>query len=269
MNQSTTANSTTKLTTTSAPELETLLADFSRDGYVVVSGLFDDTELAALESSLEGLQRGIADGFVDRAKHGGDYLTSVAPGETASFVNYVKDVTRLSTEAHDVFHHPLLIELLRRCFDGVEPWEFDEEHGSRFGVVYQDARPGQESAYTRIGWHSDHQAFPNSDFFPSIALTVHLDATSPANGFLRVVPGSHLWETDGMPLGFEKIAGEVAVYCDRGDVILHHCDLWHSAARATEDAPGGVRRHMRGSWCAGRQPEPGEILEEFNKNAAR
>lgn len=62
--------------------------------------------------------------------------------------------------------------------------------------------------------------------------------------------GSHLSPTDDMPLGFEKIAGEVAVYCDRGDVILHHCDLWHSAARATEDPPG-------------------EQLEAFNKNAAR
>ena len=84
-----------------------------------------------------------------------------------------------------------------------------------------------------------------------------------------VVPGSHLWPTDGMPLGFEKIAGEVAVYCDRGDVILHHCDLWHSAARATEDPPGGIRRHLRGSWNAGRRPEPGEEIEPFHKNAAR
>ena len=135
--------------------------------------------------------------------------------------------------------------------------------------MYQDARPGTESAYTRIGWHSDHQAFPNSDFFPSIAVTFHIDGTSPANGFLRVVPGSHTRPTDGMPLGFEKIAGEVGVYCERGDVILHHCDLWHSAARATEDPPDGIRRHMRGSWNAGRRPEPGEEIEPFNKNAAR
>src|SRR4051812_20534154 len=188
---------------------------FRRNGYVVVGGLFTDDELDALEAALVGLQLGVADGSIDRARYGGDYLTSADDGELAPFVHYVKDVTRLSPEAHAAFHHPVLLELLRRCFDGVEPWEFDEARGARFGVVYQDARPGREMAYTRIGWHSDHQAFPNSDFFPSIALTFHVDATSPANGFLRVAPGSHRWPTAAMPLGFEKISGEIPVYCDR------------------------------------------------------
>jgi Phytanoyl-CoA dioxygenase (PhyH) len=256
-------------TTTSPIDLDALEADFRRDGYVVVSGLLDDAELDALEAALTALQTAVGDGSIDRALYGGDYLTAAAPGETVPFVHYVKDVTRLSPEAYDAFHHPVLLELLQRCFDGATPWEFDESLGARFGVVYQDARPGKEMAYTRIGWHSDHQAFPNSDWFPSIALTFHVDATSPANGFLRVVPGSHLMPTDDMPLGFEKIRGEIPVYCERGDVILHHCDLWHSAARATEDPPGGVRRHLRGSWNAGRRPAPDEEIEPFNKNAAR
>src|SRR5690349_11229330 len=219
------------MSTTTAIDLEPLAADFRRDGYVVVSGLFGEEAMDALEASLVATQQGIADGTIDRARYGGDFLTAVGAGETAPFVHYVKDVTRLSSEAYDAFHHPVLVELLTMCFEGVEPWVFDETYGSRFGAVYQDARPGQEMTYTRIGWHSDHQAFPNSDFWPSIALTFHIDATSPANGFLRVLPGSHLMSTEGMPHGFEKVPGEVAVYCDRGDVILHHCDLWHAAAR--------------------------------------
>jgi hypothetical protein len=265
------------MTTTDAPTADTsgridvdaLTEAFLADGYVIVSDVFSDAELTALESSLIALQQAVATGAIDRARYGGDYLTAVPAGELAPFVHYVKDVTRLSAEAHDAFHHPVLLDLITRCFGGVEPWEFEEARGARFGVVYQDARPGQEMTYTRIGWHSDHQAFPNSDFYPSIALTLHIDPTSPANGFLRVVPGSHLGSTEAMPLGFEKIRGEVPVYCERGDVILHHCDLWHAAARASEDPPGGIRRHMRGSWNAGRQPAAGEEIEPFNKNAAR
>ena len=252
-------------------DLETLADDFRRDGYVIVRGLFDEAELAELEEALVGLQTAVAEGTLDRERHAGDYLTSAEDG-SLPFVNYVKGVTDLSPVADDAFRHPVILDLLTRCFDGREPWMFSEARAQRFGVVYQDARPGLESGYTRIGWHSDHQAFPNSDFYPSIALTFHIDATSPANGFLRVVPGSHvggLDGTDGMPLGFEKIPGEVAVYCDRGDVLLHHCDLWHSAARATEDAPGGIRRHMRGGWNVGRQPADDEEIEAFNKNAAR
>jgi hypothetical protein len=71
------------------------------------------------------------------------------------------------------------------------------------------------------------------------------------------------------PHGFEKVPGEVGVYCERGDVMLHHSDLWHSAARATEDPPLGVRRHLRGTFLGGRRLEPDERLEPFNKNAAR
>jgi hypothetical protein len=113
--------------------------------------------------------------------------------------------------------------------------------------VYQDARPGCESGYTRIGWHADWQAVPHLDIWSGTAFTFHIDGTSPANGFLRVVAGSHLWATaspfeninrlavpDGtpparghtdtppsapMPLGFEKVRGEIPVHAERGDVM--------------------------------------------------
>ena len=60
----------------------------------------------------------------------------------------------------------------------------------------------------------------NPEFEPAVLI----DGNSPANGFLRVLPASHLLTTEGMPLGFEKVPGEVAVYCDGGDVMLHGCD---------------------------------------------
>ncbi len=69
-----------------------------------------------------------------------------------------------------------------------------------------------------------------------------------------------------MPLRFEKVPGEVAVYAERGDLLFHDAYLWHSAARATAD--GAVRRHLRGGFHSGTpvQEEPGE---GFVKNAAR
>src|SRR4051812_47233680 len=137
----------------------------------------------------------------------------------------------------------------------------------RFRGVYQDARPGGRTAESRIGWHSDFQSGPNLRMWPSMAFTIHIDTTSPQNGFLRVVPGSHRGGTDGMPLGFEKVPGEVAVYCDRGDVLLHHSDLWHSAARATDDGPGAIRRHVRGGWYGGEGLRPRPRPADFVKNA--
>jgi hypothetical protein len=71
-------------------------------------------------------------------------------------------------------------------------------------------RPGPGSGYSRIGWHSDFQSGPHLPIWPSVAFTIHLDATSPANGLLRVVPGSHRGGTATMPPGFGKVVGELA-----------------------------------------------------------
>jgi hypothetical protein len=149
---------------------------------------------------------------------------------------------------------------------GDDAWLLDYE---RFGVVYQDARPGPTSGYSRIGWHSDFQSGPHLTVWPSVAFTIHIDPTSPANGFLRVVPGSHCGPPDGMPRSFEKIPGEVAIYAERGDVLFHHSDLWHGAARATADGPMAVRRHVRGGWYAGERLAVGHGVDDFVKNAAR
>lgn len=248
---------------------EVLCSAFVRDGYVTLPGFVDSDTLATLEYAVTDLQERLARGELDPARHAGDVYTAAGAGQRAAHPHYVLDIGRLSPEVHEVFHHPLLLDVLRGCLDGVEPWEFDASRGRDFGVVFQDARPGDGTAYSRIGWHTDRQAYPTSSFFPSIALTVHIDATSPANGFLRVLPASHTMSTEGMPRAFEKVPGEVALYCEPGDVLLHHCDLWHAAARATEDPPGGVRRHLRGSWHTGVQPAPGDVIEPFNKNAAR
>lgn len=240
------------------------LAEFGRDGYVTVRGLFDAAALDGLQQEMASLQGAAARGELD-PKHTGSMFLAPFEGERPPYVHYVNRVTDISPAAHAAFHHPVIVDLVTRIL-GAQMYFWDE---TGHGAVYQDARPGDGMTYTRIGWHSDHQSRPTSDIWPGVAVTFHLDPTSPANGFLRVVPGSHRGSTDGMPLGFEKVAGEVGVYCDRGDVMLHHSDLWHSAARATEDPPDGVRRHLRGTFLGGRKLTPGEELEAFNKNAAR
>ena len=245
------------------PEIASALADVERDGYTVLKGLFTEEQLVALQSAMETLQARVATGDLD-PKFAGNEFVSAYEGLMPPFVHYVVNVEALSPEAHDAFYHPTVLAIMEKAL-GPDYWIFCPDGRS---VVYQDARPGPGMTYSRIGWHSDHQSRPTAKIWPGIAVTIHIDGTSPANGFLRVLPGSHLMGTEGMPLGFEKVPGEVAVYCDRGDVILHHCDLWHSAARATEDYPAGIRRHLRGSFMGGIEPGPGE-LEPFNKNAMR
>jgi Phytanoyl-CoA dioxygenase (PhyH) len=241
------------------------LAFFGRNGFVILQGLHDEVALAGLDQETVALQGRLLAG--DLPERCGTVILddpdAVVGGEP--FAHYVCHATEVSPTVRRAVVHPVVVDCMERLL-GPACWLLEDD---RFGVVFQDARPGEGSGYSRIGWHSDFQSGPHLPVWPSVAFTIHLDPTSPQNGFLRVVPGSHLGPPDGMPPAFEKVPGEIAVYCERGDVLLHHADLWHSAARATDDGPGGIRRHIRGSWYGGQRLAPGHGVADFVKNAAR
>lgn len=246
-------------------DLDGVEAFYREHGFALLRGLYDDHLLTALDEECAEAQ-----GRLSRrelaAKHGTDILDDPeAHVGGTPFAHYVCYITELSPAADKACRHATFTELGHRLL-GEDLWLLDYE---RFGVVYQDARTGDGTYYSRIGWHSDWQSGPHLGIWPSFAFTIHLDATSPANGFLRVVPGSHRGSTDGMPPAFERVPGEVAVYCERGDVLLHDAHLWHSAARATDDGTAGIRRHLRGGWFGGQRLHEGHGLDDFVKNAAR
>ncbi|GAB2837638.1 hypothetical protein GCM10022221_41290 [Actinocorallia aurea] len=268
----------------SPDELDAIEARYRADGFVVLRGLYSQEELQVMEDDCVRAQSGVIAGELPPRYGSTAFLDDETKAE--AFANYVEYVNELSPAILAAVTAPALAAVLRRLL-GDDCW-LNDAH--RFGVVYQDARPGRESGYSRIGWHADWQAAPNLAIWPATAFTIHVDETSPANGFLRVVPGSHLWQTPSprnvplpsgsapsaghtsapapfpMPLGFEKIPGEVAVYCDRGDLLLHDAYLWHSAARASDDAT--TRRHIRGGYNTGDKSTDGS-RETFVKNAAR
>jgi hypothetical protein len=245
--------------------MDPMLTDFREHGFVVLPGCFDDAALEAMQVELETLQERLIAGELPEGCGTAILDDPDATINGRPFAHYVCEVTRVAPRTRAAVLDPVIVDAVEQLL-GPECWLLEDD---RFGVVYQDARPGAGSGYSRIGWHSDAQSGPNLDWWPSVAFTIHLDPTSPENGFLRVVPGSHLGGTDGMPGGFERIAGEIGVYCERGDVLLHHSDLWHSAARATDDPPGGIRRHVRGGWYAGTKPAARHGVGDFVKNARR
>jgi len=247
------------------PDIGDVVAAVRADGYGILRGVFEEAELAALEAELVDAQQQLVAGRLD-GRHGTVVLDRPdATVDGRPFAHYVTFATEVSPLADEAVHRPAMVETARAVL-GPGAWLLDYEI---FGVVYQDARPGPGSAYSRIGWHTDHQSGPHLGIWPGLAFTLHLDPPSPANGFLRVLPGSHRGGTDGMPPGFERVPGEVAVYAERGDVLFHHADLWHAAARATDDGRAAVRRHLRGSWHGGARIDVGHGTADFVKNARR
>jgi hypothetical protein len=254
-----------KQTSVDTGEIDRVVAEVSDRGFGILSGIFTDKELTQLELELADAQRQVAVGALD-ARHGTVILDDPdATIDGQPFAHYVTFATDVSPLAAEAVGRRALVEVARRYL-GPDAWLLDD---GIFGVVYQDARPGPGSAYSRIGWHTDHQSGPHLAMWPGLAFTIHFDATSPANGFLRVLPGSHHGGTEGIPLGFERVPGEFAVYADRGDVLFHHSDLWHAAARATDDGAAAIRRHLRGSWHGGARLDAGHGTDDFIKNARR
>jgi hypothetical protein len=246
-------------------DLDGLEQFFAVHGYATLRGAIDDRALAQAQTELERAQELLVAGDLD-PRHATAILDDPdAVIDGRRFAHYVCFATDAAPAADQIVHAPGLVGVVHRLL-GTGAWLLDYE---QFGVVYQDARPGPRSGYARIGWHTDHQSGPHLDIWPGVAFTVHFDPTSPANGFLRVLPGSHLGGTDGIPPGFERVPGERAVYQERGDVLFHHADLWHGAARATAEGDAAVRRHLRGSWHAGARMEVGHGTDDFVKNARR
>ena len=246
-------------------DLDGLCDHIAARGYATLRGAIGEEELSAAEEELVVAQERLVAGALDD-RHATAVLDDPdATVDGARFAHYVCFATVASARADALVHLAPLVDVNRRVL-GPQAWLLDYE---QFGVVYQDARPGPGSGYSRIGWHTDHQSGPHLDVWPGLAFTIHFDPTSPANGFLRVLPGSHRGGTGGLPAGFERVPGEIAVYQERGDVLFHHADLWHSAARATAEGVPAVRRHLRGSWHGGARLDVGHGTDDFVKNAAR
>lgn len=267
---------------------EELIEHYRRYGFVVIRDLFSPDLIDQLEVECVAAQQRVVAGELPERYGSTVFLDDAA--KAADFANYVEYVNELSGAVREAAAQPELASVIEELLgDGC--WLNTD---SRFGVVYQDARPSKESGYSRIGWHSDWQAAPNLNIWPATAFTFHIDGTSPENGFLRFVPGSHRWATPApyvnvndaavpegsaevggysdepapleMPLRFEYVPGEIGVHTERGDIILHDAYLWHSAARATDES--ALRRHVRGSYLSGDREGDGH-REDFVKNAAR
>lgn len=272
----------------SLDQLDELRTFFVDHGFAVLRGLWSEDAIKNLEVECSTAQQAVADSkLADR--HGNRTGHDLTDGSQPALPSHVLHVTEVSKAVNDAVHDDTVTDLIKGWLG--DCWLMS---GGLFGVVFQDSRPGAGSSYTRIGWHSDWQSAPHLDRWPSVAFTIHIDETSPANGFLRIVPGSHKWATPApfknanniplpenakptgghtdqpapfeMPLTFDYVPGEVGVYCERGDLLFHDAYVWHSAARGTDDET--MRRHIRGAWYSGLEDQV-DTPDRFIKNAAR
>lgn len=231
-------------------------------GFVLVRGALSAADVGELAADLTRVHQALMRGELD-GRHTAPELEP--PNQTVvdglPFKNYIVYANLISPVADRVIHGSLIAELCPTLLEG-ESFLYDYD---RHGVMYLDARGA--SAYKGLVWHPDYESTASLPIWPAVAFTINLDSTSPANGFLRMLPGSHRTPPAQRPEGYEKVAGEVPVYCERGDLLFHHSHLWHAATRPSDD--DALRRHLRGKWCSGAPIPAGAWDGTFDNSATR
>jgi phytanoyl-CoA hydroxylase len=219
--------------------------------------------------------------FLDR--HGFILFANVAtPDEVAMLGSEIERVEAdwLSAGRRRVFGIPIFIGrdhvgnpfVQRLAFtsvfsDKIRTFIHDQRFLPILGLVGADARVGDRekdgvvvnrylnvpgSVHPRLGWHTDglRDLFYGRMPQPMLNIGLHLDRCTPANGGLRLIPGSH--NQGFFSMCFRKAyfvshkpdPAEVCVETEAGDLTVHDGRLWHRVARSTLSGAASLRRSM-------------------------
>ena len=206
---------------------------YGRHGYLIVPGLLTPRELSRLRAALAAV--------LARARR----LTR----STRTF----RLVTGLDGRFHvkrvwdPIAQHPAFYKLAldRRILDVVERLigRNIQLHQSRMNL-----KPRTPHAW--FDWHQDYPAFPHTNF-DLLIVTVYLDDSTPDNGCLTVIPGSHRlgplphrFTFEGAPRT-ELVDRRVAANRSRwrglavpaGGMTVHHGNMLHSSRANLTDRP--------------------------------
>ena len=209
------------------------VADYRRDGFVVVRDLLDGAELGTIRQVITELVAGAA------AVEAHTDIYDLEPGHTRE----TPRVRRIKTP-HKV--HPVFDKLVRKpevmavlhALLGPDV----RLHGSKLNM--KAAHYGSP-----VEWHQDWAFYPhtNDDI---LAIGVMLDDMTLENGPLMVTPGTHLgpvWDhhgEDGRLCGSidpatikEEIERAVPLIGKAGSMSFHHVRTLHGSALNTSDRP--------------------------------
>ena len=210
-----------------------LKPSFDTEGYVVIRGFLPPDDLARLKENLDRYIR--------------DVVPHVPPGDA-----FYDDKTRPETlkQMHRIEQDPFFADYLRHpLWKSAAEALLGEPADVPSGAEWFNKPPGTQ-----------HATPPHQDNFyfclaPPQVLTMWLalDPVDEENGCLRYIPGSHLrgvrphrrTKTLGFSQGIADYSdadrtGEVAIFAQGGDVLIHHGNMIHRA-----NANRSSTRHRR------------------------
>ncbi len=137
-------------------------------------------------------------------------------------------------------------------------FELNGKYESRLGVnekdglVFNHYINTPDSNYTQLAWHTDvlRDLFYGQAVMPMLNVGLHLDYSSPANGGLRIIPGTHnkgigtLLFRKAYYVDFKPDKHELGLTVEPGDLTVHDGRLWHRVAQSPLMGEASRRRVM-------------------------
>lgn len=137
-------------------------------------------------------------------------------------------------------------------------FELNGKYESRLGVnekdglVFNHYINTPDSNYTQLAWHTDvlRDLFYGQAVMPMLNVGLHLDYSSPANGGLRIIPGTHnkgigtLLFRKAYYVDFKPDKHELGLTVEPGDLTVHDGRLWHRVAQSPLIGEASRRRVM-------------------------
>jgi len=120
------------------------------------------------------------------------------------------------------------------------------------GLVFNHYVNTTNSNYSQLAWHTDvlRDIFYGNKVMPMLNLGLHLDYSSPDNGGLRLLPGTHnkgigtLLFRKWYYLDYKEDKEEVGLTVEPGDLTVHDGRLWHRVAQSPIIGEKSRRRVM-------------------------
>lgn len=230
---------------------------FLRDGYVVVPEVFAGAELDAMRAEAAAqIEAGTSLGPSD--------YHSVGTAADGSQVHFRIEAPISRPQVGDALlvgmAHPVVLEVAVSLLGpGALCWSE--------ALLWKGPRGG-----AAVPMHSAHGWLDPSVSFENLVVDVYLDEATPANGCLKVLPGSHLLSAEEnrelIGRGFD-VPGLVDVEMSPGDVLFHSEWMIHGS-EATGELGRATRRIMYYAFRdaalyapAGCSPEQRRRVAEF------
>lgn len=196
------------------------VAQFDRDGYLVLKERIDPDLLARVRSASE---RWMADGVARGPQPGSDWLFAQRPAGTVMWrVDYIHGKGE-----------PASLELLgSRAVLGIA----ESLAGPDFVPTYESMVLKSPGDAAPVPWHQDAVHARRYRLFN---VDVYLDDSRSGAGALHVVPGSQVRRTDACALAEThgwQLPGAIEVELDAGDVLVHDDMIVHGSPPASGNA---------------------------------